>query len=183
MILSKDRARLKAAFAELVEGRMSNDEFDELYYERCEQSADRGVAEIGGFAYSLYPSDLLTPFYLKGRYTLDPEIRAIAERALLFLRTDLEYGWPDFPAISWIRMVQWYVLAPGCVMSAFLQFPATAADLDVAILPWAVAFGFLRWLDGAMRKAYWKSGPKDAWPFFSEDDLRTEAAKYASNMS
>src|SRR5437667_10097132 len=96
MVLPDARRRLRTALASLVNGQLTNDEFDELHA-GWEQSADQAVVAIAGFGYGLYSSSLPLPYRLTGRHAVDPETLRTAERCLLFLQTDLEYAWPAAP--------------------------------------------------------------------------------------
>ncbi|MEL6899243.1 MAG: hypothetical protein AAFP90_24330, partial [Planctomycetota bacterium] len=59
MVDSKLRKLLSQDIRRLVTGRMTNDDFDDAYYEHYGSSDDRAILEISGFRYSLYPSDSL----------------------------------------------------------------------------------------------------------------------------
>jgi hypothetical protein len=87
MIDRKLRAELSQDIRRLATGRMTNDAFDDLYYEVYERSDDRAVNEIAAFCYGLYSSDLLFPIRLRGRYALDAETKRTIARCVLFLRS------------------------------------------------------------------------------------------------
>jgi hypothetical protein len=70
MIAADGRTRLREALTQLVDGQMTNNEFDELYYSGWKESPDRGVAAIAHFGWSLYSSDLPLPYRLNGRYAV-----------------------------------------------------------------------------------------------------------------
>ena len=97
MVDSDLRISLSQDVRRLATGRMSNDDFDDVYYEQYDSSHDRAVCEISGFCYSLYSSDLLLPMRLRGRHALDADTKRTCIRAVLFLRSGLEYEWPAFP--------------------------------------------------------------------------------------
>src|SRR5260221_8801799 len=99
MVHPEERQDLREALTKLVIGQMINDDFDSLYYERWKGSADRAVAAIAEFGYSLY-SDI-APYRLIGRYAIKPQARRMADRCLQFLQTSKEYGWPPFPGLDW----------------------------------------------------------------------------------
>jgi len=187
MILPEARAELSGAITELINGRISNDEFDEVYYGLCFRSPDRTVAELGGFAWGLYSSDLLMPYYLEGRHALAPEERAMMERALLFLSTDLEYAWPEFPGTSYSWSVQHYILLPVGVVAllyavlwAVFVSPAGIWDGIVPVVIVVVPVVWLYWLLGHARHLsiteFWASDPKHVWPFTSEEDYHRAVA-------
>src|SRR5690348_4904237 len=89
------------------------------------ESPDRAVAAIAHFGWCLYSSDLPLPYRLKGRYAVNDETRRKAERCVLFLGTDEEYRWPDYPKES-LRSV-----AGGCGCNGF---PLGIALLIVSFL-------------------------------------------------
>ena len=68
MVLAEDRCRLCESLRLLIDGQLTNYEFDELY-EAWEQSLDRGVEAIASFGWGLYSSglvllcDFLFPFW------------------------------------------------------------------------------------------------------------------------
>jgi hypothetical protein len=82
------RTELATSLRRLVDGELTNDAFDAAYYGRWEDSADKAVAETAAFGYSLYSSDLLVSYRLKGRHALPDEGRQTAQHALMFLETD-----------------------------------------------------------------------------------------------
>src|SRR5436309_2322947 len=94
MVIPEARCRLKEALDDLITGRITTWQFERTYYE-MKSSSDLAVAEISEFSSGLY-SDLL-PYRISKHYSIRPESRSIAERCLLFLQTDLEYGWPRAP--------------------------------------------------------------------------------------
>jgi hypothetical protein len=94
MVDKEARSDLATCLHRLVSGEMINDQFDHAYYGRWEDSVDTAVAEIAGFGYGLYSSDLPLPYKLKGRYAISDDEQEMAQHALLFLKTELEYEWP-----------------------------------------------------------------------------------------
>lgn len=126
MTLPEVRARLRDALHRLIQGEMTNDDFDRLYCGEWAVSADRAVAEIGKFGWGLYSSDLLFPYRLVGRNAVDEWERQVAERCLLFLGSDLEYGWPEAPS----QDLQ--CAGGGCAI--FLGLPLAVALLLVAAI-------------------------------------------------
>ncbi len=84
---------------------MTNDEFDEVYYDRYAGSADRAVGVIAGWGYSRYSSDLLSPYRLRGCHALDRETRRTAARCVIFLQSGSDYEWPAFPDNPGLRLL------------------------------------------------------------------------------
>lgn len=140
MVLVDERRELFTALSGLIEGQITNQEFDDLYgaYGDGLESADRAITVIAGFGYSLY-SDIGS-YRLTGWYAVDAETRAVAKRCLSFLQTDLEYSWPPNPSQT-LRHV-----AGGCAFG--LGIPLGIALVIVAALlgiagPLWPAFAFL----------------------------------------
>ncbi|MCE9526326.1 MAG: hypothetical protein K8R36_09765 [Planctomycetales bacterium] len=103
MIDKEARAELRIALRRLVTGRMTNDDFDDIYGKYW-SSQDGAVASIVEFGWSLY-SDAST-YRLKGRYAVSPEVRRFASRSILFLYTDQEYEWPKWPEDPVVRFLE-----------------------------------------------------------------------------
>jgi hypothetical protein len=68
MIDSTLRAELSQDIRRLATGQMTNDEFDDRYYEVYQPSDDDAITSIATYCYWLYSSDLLFPMRLRGRY-------------------------------------------------------------------------------------------------------------------
>src|SRR5437867_3884507 len=125
MTLPAARTRLHEALARLVDGRMTNDEFDELYYAEWEGSSDRAVSAIAKFGWGFYSSDLLWPYRLNGQYAVSVETRRVARRCRMFLREGAEFIWPDPPDQT-----------ARCVAGCFAMFPGI--PLGIALLVVAI---------------------------------------------
>ncbi len=95
MVDRQARDELAIALARLVEGEMTNDEFDDDYFGKWNQSSDAAVAEIAGFGWSLYDDTRRGPYRLQGAHAVPAKVRPFVERALLFLHCDCEYHWPQ----------------------------------------------------------------------------------------
>ncbi|MEK6237410.1 MAG: hypothetical protein N2C14_22085, partial [Planctomycetales bacterium] len=78
----------------LVDGEITNDDFDERYHDVdgwiCAQ--DPAVARIAEFGWALYNEDDPT-HKLTGGNAVSPEQYQAVERAILFLRSDFPYEW------------------------------------------------------------------------------------------
>lgn len=184
MIVADKREKLRQALTRLINGRMTNDQFDSLYYNRWKESEDRGVAVVAEFGYGLY-SDLNT-YRLKGRHAISAETRAIAERCLLFLRTENEYSWPPFPGLDWRRYylgnASWGCFPGGMaflLISVLMFFESNPLGLFLlAFIPGCLilGLGFIlsRWYCGYVSprwQAFWAAGDKEAWPFLRLQEL------------
>lgn len=84
-------ARRQAAqiFRNFINGKISNDEFEDS----MPITKDRAVLAIWETAWVFY--DDLKEHRLVGRHTLPSDQKRACVRWLLFLHSDLEYGWPD----------------------------------------------------------------------------------------
>jgi hypothetical protein len=91
---------LRDALARAIDGQMTNDQFENLYYSDWFKSSDRAVDKIAQFGLNLFSNELLWPYRLTGRNAPSPENRQITERCLLFLQSDREYAWPEEPGRS-----------------------------------------------------------------------------------
>ena len=89
------RHRLSQDLRRLVTGRMTNDDFDDAYYESYMASNDIAVREISRFGWSLYSSDVLFAYKLWGSHRVSDATRKAAAHAVLFLQTENEYGYPE----------------------------------------------------------------------------------------
>ncbi len=114
---TEDRQLLATSLRRLVTGRMTNDEFDDLYYDHFYHSSDVAIQEIGRFGWSLYSSDLIFPYRLTGKHALPGWIKKRAAHAVLFLHTEQAYEYPrikDSTANSLLIFV--------CCLAAFMCF-------------------------------------------------------------
>ena len=98
---------------DFIQGRITNDEFDSQFpFSRD----DAGLQAIRANVWMLY-SDLRV-HKLTGKYRPNPQVRALLDRSVLFLSTELEFEWP-VPRISvlnifrgaWLRLKRWLGLA------------------------------------------------------------------------
>jgi hypothetical protein len=191
------RRRLSQDLRRLATGRMTNDEFDEVYYEDYGGSQDAAVVAIAEFGYGFYSSDVLVPYRLKGRHALSKETRRMAARCVLFLRTGRRYEWPTWPgSAGYLRFMDcfaWVGLQLGSAFSVcFLMFLPLRADSRIAftwplVAFWpigaisvaATSFGIWYVFCGGAKRVRRKSsawqqwlrdGDWDAWPFRRRED-------------
>ncbi len=147
------RDRLADAIHDLAAGFLTNDAFEDGLFEAGIPLAtdpsrwpDPAIGPIGERAWCLY-SDT-HPYPLTGRHKLPPEGRRQVLRWVLFLRSDLEYEWPQFRLIN-----PALVSLSGCLLSV----------LTLGILPrWRFAREFAEWQ---------RSGEYSVWPFLRRSDF------------
>ncbi|WP_426701181.1 hypothetical protein ACPPVV_17710 [Rhodanobacter sp. Col0626] len=89
MIDLQARSKLAEASRSLVAGLITNHQFDD----RIPRSSDPAIREIYNKAFWLMYCDL-RKYRLKGRDRLSPQAREVAARCILFLKSNLPYGWP-----------------------------------------------------------------------------------------
>src|SRR6516165_10591965 len=92
MVDREARNELASSLRSLVDGELSNDEFDDLYYERWVNNDDAAVRAIAEFGYSLYSSDV-GRYRMRGWNAVSGEVKDTASRAVIFLETDADYAW------------------------------------------------------------------------------------------
>ena len=129
MVERRDRHQLALQLRRLAAGRITNDEFE------CSvpwHSADRGVTEILWTAWTLY-SDLRT-HRLVGRDALTAAQRRHVARAVVFLHSDAEYGWPRWPTHNVLRDVAAWITR-GRVASSHTRRVAWESTGEVSIWP------------------------------------------------
>jgi hypothetical protein len=178
------RRQLSQHLRQLVTGRATNDQFDDWYCEHYARSEDRAVQEISSFGYSLYSSDLLWPYRLRGIHAVDKETRRAAARCVLFLRSGLEYEWPaspDSPIGRYLQGLALFLGLPLGIVLTLLSLPELATkDRGLAMLLGlgGVALMVLAiWLSwfwspcAAASRECCKAGDLDAWPFLRRSDL------------
>jgi hypothetical protein len=187
MIDQKARSDLATCLDRLIAGEMTNDEFDDCYYERWHDSGDAAVAEIATFGWSLYSSDLGWSYRLRGRHAVCDEERQAAQRAILFLHTNLEYEWPRNVTGA---EPYWGLWSPGAYLIFGMIFLCCGGvHLGFARSVWRIIDSFgtvlvgllatiptVHWLLTYRRKTeelrqFTESGDVTVWPFLRGADL------------
>jgi hypothetical protein len=154
---------------------MTNDEFDDHYYERFLASEDAAVSEIATFGWGLYSSDVLLPYRLSGRHAVPVEVRARVERACVFLGSDRDYGWP-----TGVRGVEPFWM-PGCafLIGSALLVGAFAAEGFERILSLVLGgLAILLWMNLSLTRGerrakfdrFLLAGDPSAWPFLRRSE-------------
>ncbi|WP_442485415.1 hypothetical protein [Aeoliella sp. SH292] len=182
MVDTELRLRLAQDMRLLVTGRLSNDDFDDSYYDYYRDSKDPAVRVIGEFCWALYSSDVLWPYYLKGWHEIGRETKRTATYAFLFLHTNREYGYPLEDDTSG-RILRTFVqsilviLGTTLLVCAWLAFSCRDPDLGwlmtgtgIGVLGLSAAF----WKLGRLAaNTHWQRanamGQLDVWPFLSRD--------------
>lgn len=196
MIDQESRRTLSQHVRQLVTGRMTNDQFDLLYYEEYSKSTDLAVREIACSCWGLYSSDLLFPYRLRGCHAVDPETRSRAARAVLFLRTELKFEWPaegqkgDFGlGLMWGCAVFFgiplSVVLLGCSGALLLvqdwEWGGQIAAAGLAVLLACIGAFWVNSHVGRLEfDAYRRAGQFDVWPFVRSDNF--EAAKQSRHL-
>ncbi|TWT77869.1 hypothetical protein Pla123a_16670 [Posidoniimonas polymericola] len=185
MINRPQRTRLSQDLRRLVTGRMTNDDFDDHYYDEYESSEDSAVRAVAEFGWGLYSSDVLWPYRLKGRHRVSEEYRRVACRCVLFLRSNREYEWPPSPSEP-ARRLLWAVCfnlgLPGSIAMLAICVPLLLFGRDKAfaatfVIPSAIVLAGSLWVLFGLRGESpvvrdWKAaGDWEAWPFLRRDDL------------
>jgi hypothetical protein len=179
MVIPDARSQLHKGLDDLITGRITNVEFDAVY-DQFRSSADRAVATIAEFGYGLY-SDSVT-YRITEHYRPSPEACEAANRCLLFLQTNLEYAWPEWPKRN--PLVIWLpigiVIGAGLLLllnfvlgeeNLFLRLSACVLMFLLVIHQFWVLFLSNRQNSRAW-KNFWASGDRDAWPFLNRSDCQ-----------
>jgi hypothetical protein len=176
------RKHLSQDLRRLITGRMTNDDFDEVYGDSYETSTDRAVSQIAGFGYSQYSSGLLFPIRLRGRHAVDKETRCTAARAVLFLRSGLKYEWPVTPDRECAAIFRalgipiGFLLSVTCIPLA-IYAPSVGGFAYLSILGPLLLIGALR-VAFRLRhevsedqRLFDESGDFEVWPFLRREDF------------
>jgi hypothetical protein len=95
------RDELGRAIRRLVAGLITNDQFQDGLSACVLRSRDLGVQSVRSAAWGLY--DDLHEHRLEGRYAIGKTGRRLVAHWILFLKSDLEYEWPNL--VGWRRLV------------------------------------------------------------------------------
>lgn len=185
MIDHTARRSLSQDLRRLITGRMTNDAFDDVYYETYGDSHDRVVREIANFAYSLYSSDLPWPYHLRDRYAVDKPTRSAAARCVLFLRSGLAYEWPSGDFVPWLQSISLYIGIPVGVAFSFLwfqiahhgwnSFDGSCALFGTLLLAVSIIGLVSRSPLTEGQHRFYQAGEFEVWPFLRRTDF--EAAQ------
>ena len=184
MVDLEARAQVGTNLRRLITGRMTNDQFDDFYYQL--DSDDNAIREIAGYGYCLYSSDLPLPYRLKGRHAVDTDTRRTAARAILFLQTELEYEWP--PDVQGVAPF-WMLYGPGCylLVAPILIFIAVFSasmwqTFTMGVLGFLAIASVVHWLVTRNKRLaeveqFQAHGELDVWPFCRAVDFENAKKK------
>lgn len=190
MVDRNARDKLRQSLARLVNGEMTNDQFDDLYFDEWTDSKDLGVNQIANFGYGLYSSDTLISYRLSGRYAVCDETRQMADRCVQFLSTDLECEWPKMPDDPIGCLIGTFAIYAfgSAVLTLFIVGIAVIADLAESMTAtkdlWKLtAIGLLAlagiWLMPILGRRISRRRRRtvqidwECWPFFCHEDIDT----------
>jgi len=94
MIDRVNRNRLAQSVRQLVSGRMTNLEFDELDVDGTADSGDPAIREVSHYIWHFYDD------FKVHRLEISNGTRQDFSRAILFLHSNLEFEWPHEPALK-----------------------------------------------------------------------------------
>jgi hypothetical protein len=197
MIDSELRQRLSQDLRRLVTGRMTNDQFDNACEDNYDDAIDLAVTRIAEFGYCLYSSDLPFPYRLRGRHALSASTRRTAARCVLFLRTEYEYEWPEYPPMPFASFCRGLAFPFGVslgiallicsVPMLLMQLDGTPLFVGIALAGFTTLASSLWYSFGrignrsVLRSPNWvrwrNSGDYDVWPFRQREEF------YAARMS
>ena len=184
MIDRHQRDQLAQELRKLVTGKLSNDDFDDSYYDKYCGSSDPAVREVARFGWCLYSSDVLWPYYLKGRHKVNAETMRRATHSVLFLQSDLEYAYPVYQedaggsAIGMLGCGAMILSLTGLVMAG-MMLPGR----DYALIGWlvfgsvvaAVVWRLMSWLTHVETQQLHAEleavGDTKVWPFTSRQEM------------
>ena len=180
MVDEDHRKLLRSDLQALVTGQMTNQAFDDRIEEIYSVSCDVAVREIATFGWSLYSDDTFFAYRLRGRAAVDRDMRRLAARAVLFLRTDCEYAYEEvdsirFTAVDWMGGTLWLVANMGIALMLIGVLAGFARDWNLAmgcglagLVAWSLGWVYGAWpmylrSNGAIdRQLPWGSAD---WPF------------------
>jgi hypothetical protein len=123
------RRQVAQALRQFLSCRMHNDQYDDLADDQLwDESPDEGTRQAHHLAWCNY--DDLSRHYLKGRHALDEEDRAAMLRCILFMHSDCEYEWPQFPAWP-ADFTGFYTVGYFVITSPLFMFPIVQICIPV----------------------------------------------------
>jgi hypothetical protein len=113
MVDRRSRDELARAIRRLIAGIVTNDEFDHSLSAALLRSRDLGVQSVRLAAWTLY-SDM-HEYRLEGPRALNRTARRGIARWIVFLRSDVEYQWPNLTGWRWLVLAFPNMLTFGAI--------------------------------------------------------------------
>lgn len=127
MIDRQARDKLAEEIRHFVECFTDNFEFDDVALKI--NTKDRGVNEVYRAVWQTY--DDLTRHKMDGKYALTEAQMATVKRAILFLKSDFEYKWPNWPLYYMISRPLLWLISLGSLTKRLDQYFHGNGDEDV----------------------------------------------------
>jgi hypothetical protein len=124
MVHREDRDVACKLIEQLANGEITNEDFDEAFPRRSKDRALFPVYAQVWFQYSRHTHKLVS------KHGLNPEAKQLLKRCVAFLRSDLEYEWPDYKWIDPKRILLGLLGQRRKVERDFERFKA-AGDFEV----------------------------------------------------
>jgi hypothetical protein len=140
MVDQQNRDLAKALIKKFLDCEITNDDFDNRYPIR--QKNDPAIGAIHDRLWGFW--DDRHTHKLVGKYGLDLEARALFERCIAFLSSDLEYEWPP---------LEWRSLSQAFLRMVGLRRMAEARGVE--------------WTERTRKYGKW-----EVWPFIREEDYQ-----------
>lgn len=185
MIDREKRNRLSVMLRQLGSGSLSIDEFERrVEDDELALSEDRSLAHVLSFASSFY-DDVCSPIFLtrfRGKHRLPREDRKRIATAVLFLKSDCEFQWPDdydHPHLH-DRVFLWLCAVAACAsLFSFALSPIFVLLMPVGIALALVAVWIFQYANqyNSLIHDRWKSRELDVgrnydvWPFVTVQEL------------
>ncbi len=185
MIDREKRNRLSVMLRQLGSGSLSIDEFERhVENDELSKSEDRSLVHVLSFASSFYDDDF-APIFLtrfRGKNRLPRADRKRIATAVLFLKSDCEYQWPDDYDHPYLHdcVFLWLCAVAACTsLISFALSPISAILILVGIALALVAiwlFLYAKQYNSLMHDR-WKSSELnagrnyDVWPFVNDQEL------------
>ena len=112
------------AIREFTEARISNREYERRYPRNKEDAALWGIYQNIWFSYSD-----ISKHTLAGKHALTAEGRAVVERCLLFLKSDLEFEWPATRLRLWYPLLR--LIGLGRIVNRKVEKEMSVGDVEV----------------------------------------------------
>ncbi len=169
MVDREARRQYAQLVRQFISGRMTNRQYEERFDGITAARSDVAIREISLEIWLLYDDN--STHRMTGSHRLTGESRRGVARAILFLRSGQDYGWPQTQPWSCLFLA---LLAADfwAAVSAVNRWPdcaVLAVSLGAAVaVPLAACWGVL----SVRAKRLWNAaGDTDAWPFRRQAEL------------